>query len=170
MAKKISLREFQGHLADRLKDAAAGRATPALLGVQAGDGYWLLKLPDAGEIVPLPALTPVPLTRPWFAGIANVRGQLHAVADFSLFQGGEPTPRTAASRLLLVGARHGSNAALLVSRLLGLKNPENFSAAPADPGAAAWVAASRTDAEGRRWQQLDVCALLAAAAFMDIAA
>ena len=170
MAKKISLREFQEHLATRLRSAVEGQATSALLGIQAGSDYWLLSLSDSGEIVPLTPLTQVPLTRPWFAGIANIRGNLHAVADFSAFQGGEPTPQNASSRLLLVGTRHGNNAALLVTRMLGLKNPENLTAAPADPDAAAWVAASYTDAEGRRWKKLGVRELLADKAFMEIAA
>ena len=51
-----------------------------------------------------------------FAGIANIRGNLHAVTDFSVFRGGAPTPQNANARLLLIGAKHGANAALLVSR------------------------------------------------------
>ena len=56
-----------------------------------------------------------------FAGIANIRGNLYAVTDFSLFRGGEPTLLNANARLLLVGVKLGSNAALLVTRMQGLK-------------------------------------------------
>jgi hypothetical protein len=35
--------------------------------------------------------------------------------------------------LLLIGAKHGANAALLVSRMLGLKNPEDFTPEAQDP-------------------------------------
>ena len=49
----------------------------------------------------------MPLTRPWFAGIANIRGNLHAVSDFSLFRGGAPIVQNANARLLLIGTRHG---------------------------------------------------------------
>lgn len=170
MAKKISLREFQEHLAARLSSAAKGQATSALLGVQAGSDFWLLNLSDSGEIVPLPPLAPVPLTRPWFAGIANIRGNLYSVADFSAFRGGEPTPTNAASRLLLIGTRHGSNAALLVTRMLGLKNPELFSAQPAAAGALPWEAERLVDGDGREWKKLNVRELLADPDFMEIGA
>jgi len=110
MAKKISLREFQEHLAARLV-GASGQSAAGLLGIQSGADYWLVNLSDSGEIVPLTPLTAVPLTKPWFAGIANIRGNLYSVADFSAFQGKDPTPQNAGSRLLLVGTRHGTNAA-----------------------------------------------------------
>mgnify|MGYP000934342096 FL=1 len=170
MAKKISLREFQEHLAARLTSAAQGKANPALLGVQTGNDYWLLNLSEAGEIVPLPSLTPVPLTKPWFSGIANIRGNLYSVADFSALRGGDPTPLNAASRLLLVGTRHGSNAALLVTRMLGLKNPDQFSAATATDDAHPWEGGRVVDGDGREWKRLNVRAMLADPAFMEIGA
>ena len=170
MAKTISLREFQEHLAARLTSAAQGKANPALLGVQTGNDYWLLNLSEAGEIVPLPSLTPVPLTKPWFSGIANIRGNLYSVADFSALRGGDPTPLNAASRLLLVGTRHGSNAALLVTRMLGLKNPDQFSAATATDDAHPWEGGRVVDGDGREWKRLNVRAMLADPAFMEIGA
>lgn len=169
MAKKISLREFQEHLAARLAGASSQRAA-SLLGIQAGADYWLLNLSDSGEIVPLTPLAPVPLTKSWFAGIANIRGNLYAVADFSAFQGKEATPQNASSRLLLIGTRHGNNAALLVTRMLGLRNIEALTAASADPDAPLWAGEAYTDNEGRRWKMLDVGELLADESFMEIGA
>lgn len=169
MAKKISLREFQEHLAARLV-GAGGQTAAGLLGVQSGNDYWLVNLADSGEIVPLTPLTPVPLTRPWFAGIANIRGNLYSVADFSAFRGHEPTPQNAGSRLLLIGTRYGTNAALLVSRMLGLRNIEAFTPAPVAADAPAWAREAYTDNEGRRWKKLDVRELLADESFMEIGA
>ncbi len=169
MAKKISLREFQEHLAARLTSAAQGKASAALLGVQTGSDYWLLNLSDSGEIVPLPPLTSVPLTKPWYAGIANIRGNLYSVADFSALRGGEATPMNAASRLLLIGTRHGSNAALLVNRMLGLKNPDQFTAV-ADANPHPWESGRVVDNDGREWKKLNVRALLADPEFMEIGA
>ena len=126
MAKRISLREFQESLVERLNSAQRGATRRALLGVASGDDLWLLDLSDSGEVVPLPELTTVPLTKPWFAGIANIRGSLYSVVDFSAFRGGEPTRRNANARLLLVGARHGINSALLVDRTLGLKSLDDL--------------------------------------------
>lgn len=167
MAKKGSLREFQAHLATRLaganKQSAAG-----LLGVQSGTDCWLLNLSDSGEIVPLAPLTSVPLTKPWFAGIANIRGNLYSVADFSAFQGKEATPQNPSSRLLLIGTRHGNNAALLLTRMLGLRNMDDLTPVTAEPDAPAWANEAYTDNEGRRWKKLNVRCLLMDEDFMDI--
>lgn len=200
MAKRLSLREFQAGLAERLTSAARGANSRALLGIQAGSGYWLLSLADAGEIVPLTSLpslaslTPVALTKPWFIGLVNIRGVLYGVVDFSLFQGGEPTPLNDDARLLLIGTRHGSNSALLVSRTLGLKNPESLEcvaeaevasepepesalapemAAASEPTPAQpWLGETycdRQDAAAPRWRRLRVQPLLAHPEFLDIA-
>ena len=110
---------------------------PDLLGIQSGADYWLLNLSDSGEIIPLTPLTGVPLTKPWFVGIANIRGNLYSVADFSAFQGKEATPQNNSSRLLLIGTRHGNNTALLVTRMLGLRNLEDLTPVASDPEAPA---------------------------------
>jgi twitching motility protein PilI len=167
MARKSSLREFQAHLAARLAGIGDQRAA-GLLGFLSGPDHWLVGLPDSGEIVPLPPLTGVPLTRPWFVGIANIRGNLHAVTDFSAFRQKEATPRNAGSRLLLIGTRHGNNAALLVNRLLGLRNADDLTAAASDANAPPWADEAYMDREGQRWQMLNVKRLFSDGAFMDI--
>ena len=167
MAKKISLHEFQSYLAARLA-GTSNQSSAGLLGVQAGPDYWLLDLADSGEIIPLTPLTKVPLTKPWFAGIANIRGNLYSVVDLSAFLGKEATPQNTSSRLLLIGTRHGSNAALLVTRMIGLRNIEALTPEAAAPDAQAWAPEAYTDNEGRRWSKLKVRELLADEAFMDI--
>lgn len=167
MAKRGSLSEFQTHLANRLAGASAQSAA-GLLGVLSGNEHWLLALSDSGEVVPLPALTGVPLTFPWFVGMANIRGDLHAVSDFSAFRGQEATPQNTASRLLLIGARHGNNCALLVSRMLGLHNIADLTPTASAPGAPAWAQQAFLDKENRRWTLLDVSQLLADERFMNI--
>src|SRR5262249_41629797 len=94
VARQISLREFQQALAQRLREAQTEAEPTSRLGVQAGSGNWLLKLDDAGEMLPLPEISGVPLTRPWYLGLANIRGVLASVVDFAAFAGGEPTART----------------------------------------------------------------------------
>lgn len=170
MARKISLRQFQEHLAARLSSAARGQAAAGLLGVQAGSRLWLLNLSDSGEIIPSLHLAPVPLTKPWFAGIANIRGSLYSVADLSAFLGGDPTPYNANVRLLLVGTRYGSNAALLVNRSLGLKNLETLTPAEPDASLPVWGRECYTDGDGRTWHKLNLKELLADPDFMQIGA
>lgn len=165
MARRSSLREFQANLARRLAEANTAERR-GLLGFQAGSENWLIALPDAGEILPPPELSPVPLTRPWYRGLANVRGTLYGVVDFAHFHGEAPAIPAGRARLLLVGARHGLSCALLVSHVTGLRSEEDFETeAVADPRP--WVAHRRRDLQGRLWLQVDVGALLARPEFLD---
>lgn len=168
MAKRISLRQFQESLARRLASARRGEARRALLGVESGGDPWLLDLSDSGEVLPVPSLTTVPLTKPWFAGVANVRGMLYSVVDFSAFRGGEPTRRNADTRLLLVGARHGINSALLMDRTLGLKSIDDLEPVAVEGDRPEWAGIRRKDAQGRQWTLLKLRALLADPAFLDV--
>lgn len=169
MAKRISLREFQESLTDRLLLAEQGQVSRALLGVESGHNFWLLDLADSGEVVPLTTLTSVPLTKSWFAGVANIRGTLYSVVDFAAFMGLEPTPRNSEARLLLAGARHGINSALLVTRTLGLRPLDNLEPDPAARrDERPWIGDSYLDPQGRRWSRLQVRPLLADRQFIEI--
>jgi twitching motility protein PilI len=167
MAKKrISLREFQESLVRRLAEARTGdRRT--LLGVQAGDDNWLIDLTDTGEILPVPPLVPVPLTHDWFRGIANVRGTLYGVLDFSSFHRGNQIVPVGQARLLLLGARHGVNSALLVSRASGLRSLDDFEPESGPADERAWVGQRLRDMQNRLWLRLNVRGLLAHPRFLD---
>lgn len=154
MARRISLREFQQDLVRRLNEAAASDAPLARLGVQIGGELWLVRLEEAGEVIPVPHIAPVPLTRPWFRGLANIRGNLFSVVDMAAFQGGEPTPQTPDARLLLVAERYNTGAALLVSRMLGLRNlQQQFQPRPAASDRA-WESGRYVDRDGHLWREL----------------
>ena len=168
MATKTSLRKFQTDLAQRLADARAAPVSAARLGVQCGSGLWLIDLSEAGEIMPLPELTPVPLTRPWYAGVANARGTLVSVVDFSGFATGYTTPRGPETRLVLVNARLGINAALLVSRMLGLRNPRDFTRTPAHGVAQPWEGQRWSDQTGFQWRELKLASLVAQPEFLKV--
>ena len=166
--KKISLREFQEYLAGRLTSAARGDVVDAVLGIQSGGESWMLGLTDSGEIVSLPPLTPVPMTKPWFAGMANIRGNLYAVVDFAGFRGIEPTPLNSNTRLVLIGTRFGVNCAILVNRMLGLRPAGNFSPLQDSGGEPGWVDGAFEDQEGQRWRRLNVAGLLGDPEFMQV--
>lgn len=168
MAKKISLREFQQGLVSRIQNATQATVTSTRLGVQVGPENWLLDLTDASEVVPLPKLTTAPLTQKWFCGVANVRGNLYSVVDFSAFQGFDQTPQNVESRLLLVSSRYMDNSALLVTRMLGLKNVDDLTLLSGEPSARPWVAAQYKDKNGTTWNQLDLQHLVGHEEFMKI--
>jgi twitching motility protein PilI len=173
MTKRIDLRAYQESIASRLAAAQAGGGVPALLGFATGATRWLIDLPAAGEVLPLPALTTVPLTQAWFAGLASVHGELQSVVDFSVFCGGAPTPRNGAARILRVGTRYGINAALLVARVHGLKRSDTLFAAEDDGQTSGvsgdWCGAVFTDTQGERWTRLELDRLLADPRFLDAA-
>jgi twitching motility protein PilI len=169
MARRVSLREFQQDLVRRLNEAAASDAPSARLGVQVGSEFWLVRLEEAGEVIPVPTIARVPLTRGWFRGLANIRGNLFSVIDLSAFQGGEPTPQTPDARLLLVAERYHLNAALLVNRMLGLRNLQHFEPQVAEPQAAerAWEAGRYTGRDGQLWRELSMNALVYSEGFLQ---
>jgi len=155
MARRISLREFQQDLVRRLNEAAAADAPSARLGVQVGDELWLVKLEEAGEVIPVPPIAHVPLTRPWFRGLANIRGNLFSVIDLPAFQGREPTPMTPDARLLLVAERYNMSAALLVNRMLGLRNLQQFESQPGTNDRT-WEGGRFVDRDGQVWHELSM--------------
>jgi twitching motility protein PilI len=167
---KLSLREFQEELARKLSDTSGATSTRALLGLQSGAELWLIDLAESGEILPVPALTPVPLATGWLRGVANVRGVLYAVSDFSAFQGNAPTALTSDARLLLPHAKFGCNSALLVSRVLGLRALDDFEPADAALDPRPWVSTQFSDTQGRLWRRFDPRKLYTDARFLDVAA
>ena len=167
MAEKLSLRDYQRELAERLRAAEASRAA-SMLALQIGEEGWLVDLKDAGEVIPVPPITAVPLTRPWFKGVTNIRGNLFSVVDFPAFIGGPAVAVSEQSRLLLIGERFRLGGALLVDRSLGLRNPAQLTPQPAQAGDAAWVKARYSDQDGRAWKELDVAGLVQQQDFLAV--
>jgi len=167
MAARLSLRDYQLGLSARLQRAETDGRTASKLGLEVGGAAWLVDLAEAGEMLPVPPISAVPLTRPWFRGVANIRGNLYSVVDFGAFLGGEATAATDQARLLLISERFRAGCALLVGRSLGLRKSDELE--PRARGAESrWTRAEYTDAEGRRWNELDVPALVRDPEFLDV--
>src|SRR5574340_990066 len=98
--------------------------------------------------------------------MANIRGKLYSVVDFPAFLGRSPAAVGDQSRLLLVGERFRLAAALLVDRSLGLRNPAQLQ--PREGESAEWARAEYTDAEGRRWKELDLPQLVQHPDFLSV--
>jgi twitching motility protein PilI len=171
MARRTGLREFQLSVAERLRTAASTRAALASkLGFQVGGENWFVALHQVSEVIPVPPSVGVPLTHSWFRGVANVRGNLYSGIDFSAFQGGDATASGVERRVILVSDRLLAGSGLLVSRMLGLRNPEQFNAAPRPANAPPWVANAYSDAGGTRWLELDLPALVREQRFLEVGA
>ena len=135
-----------------------------------GADNWFVALHQVSEVIPVPPTVGVPLTQPWFRGVGNVRGNLYSVVDFSAFQGRDSIGAGMERRVILVSDRLVGGAGLLVSRMLGLRNPEQFTALPRPADAPAWVGGAFADAGGTRWLELDLPALVREQRFLEVGA
>lgn len=162
MPKQPDLRESRQDAAARPQAGDHADDQASALGVQIAGQNWLVDMFDISGVLPLPPLTPVPLTRPWFLGVVNVRGMLYGVTDVAAYQQKGKASKTAANRILLVAERHAFNAALLVDCVLGSRN------------AGAWAQdevqgqIQYRDERGNLWRKLDVADLLGQPDFLQI--
>lgn len=167
MQDKQSLREFQTQLAEKLKLAQVSRGVVSKLGFIAGGRNWLVDLDQVNEVVTVSGLTEAPWVRPWFIGVASVRGMLYGCTDLAAFLGlAEPMP-AGESHLLLAHPRFGVNAALRIERALGLRALADLRRESAGPDAANWEIARWRDAEDQEWVELSMQNLLASPVFLE---
>lgn len=165
MSKRFNLREFQQSVLDRMQaQAAGGSSRVSTLGVQVGEESWLVDMADINEVMSPPPLTRVPLTKPWYCGVANVRGNLYSIVDMGLYNGGAEIPLEGQSRVLLVGQKFAFNAGLLVSRVLGLRNATEWERT--EQGGKVLL----RDGSGQVWHKLEMAQLLQQPEFLQIGA
>jgi twitching motility protein PilI len=176
MARREALRELQQRLAQRLQAVRSEAPVASWLAVECGGQGILVSLPTAGEIFPFAALLPVPHTRSWFIGVANLRGGLHGVVDLAAFLGLRPTMSAPDAvrdnaRLVALNANLGSHSALLVEKLAGLRHADQLTPEPMDESAPrpAFAGPRWRDTDGRVWQELDLPALAQHEQFLAIA-
>jgi len=174
MANKEALRELQSRLAERLKAARSQARSVSWLAVECSGRGFLLPLQEAGEIFAPTAIVPVAHARPWFLGVANLRGGLHGVVDLAGFLGvksGDRAGEAARERAQLVAFNAGLeiNCALWVDRLAGLRSAEQLAAEPdSEPSRPSFVGGRFRDATGRLWQELRLSELAHHDAFLKI--
>jgi twitching motility protein PilI len=174
MAQREALRELQARLAERMQVARTEQRTRGWLAVEAGGCGFLLPLDQAGEIFPITDLRPLAHTRAWFCGVANLRGGLHGVVDLATFIGlREQVPAEAAgreaARLVGLNPAIGALCALRVDRLAGLRNADQLMAEPAPADRPSFARSVWRDAQGQRWQEIDLAELAAQDLFLSIA-
>jgi twitching motility protein PilI len=169
MARRSSLREFQQGVAQRLRDAASRTTVLSRLGFRVGDHNWLVNLSAVSGVIPVPEIIAVPMTLPWYRGVANIRGKLYSITDFSAYQGQRATGPGMERRVILVAENLIEGSGLIVNRMLGLHNPEQFTpAALRAEMARPWIKGAYHDAGGTSWYELDLSGLSRDTRFLDI--
>ena len=183
MANRESLREFQNRLAQRFLSVQTTGVVASWLAVESGRRALLFPLSHAGEIFPWTPARHVPHVKPWFLGVANLRGSLSGVVDLAQFldsdstlgtdDPGTPGLRTdsdlAQRRLVAFNPLLETGCALLVDKLIGLRTPESFTRSDAPrAGSPDYYGHVYTDDQGRCWQEINLQRLSLTPAFLGI--
>jgi len=146
------------------------------LGMQLGDFRLLVNLADVHEVLPVPNIQPVPLTKDWFLGMTNVRGNLVSVSDLYAWMGMSSTKINTNSRIVLLNSIRTTQVAILLDNVQGLQNLDKMQAVQVNfnesiPKLAMHQAlfdvANYIDPQGQYWLTLNVDTLLADGAFIQ---
>lgn len=158
MAKTSNLREFQEAILAKLKDAAnrVGAESSSRLGVLVGTKRFLINLNEVKEVLPVPHILSVPLTKPWFLGTTNVRGNLYNVSDLAQFLNMPPTAKSVNNRIMLLSTETTAQVALLVDGLVGLRNIQEMQVESDNDDSKQLFSKQRLkDADGNEWFEFD---------------
>jgi twitching motility protein PilI len=175
MANREALRDLQSRLASRLQAAKAEGLSISWLAVRAGGQDYLLPLAQSGEIFPLPSVQPVPYSQPWFLGVVNLRGGLYGVVDLAAYIAGKAPVRTeqywSEASVVTLSAALEINCSLLIDSLAGLRHVGAFSGSEPPPeGAPPYFGNRYVDADGSRWQEINLQLLSQTSEFLSISA
>ena len=159
-ARRTRLRAYQEELLERMQAAKSGNGERVQqLGLGIAGTRWLLDLTEAGEIVPGGPFTPVPLTRPWYLGLVNVRGALLGVIDLARYLDQDAPAAAGPGRLVTFSPALGFNCALRVDQVYGLRQA----------GAMERDGDALRDPEGNTWKPLSLAALVREERFLHVA-
>lgn len=171
MANPDALHELQARLAAQLELAQTQDRGRAWLAVESAGAGFLLPLNQAGEIFPFRGCLAVPHTRPWFLGVANLRGQLQGVVDLARFLDLDPQrgPLTQ-GWLVAINPRLDCNAALRVDRLAGLRREEQLQHLPEQEASRPRFAGDlyQDPTAALPWREIKLVELASEAHFLDI--
>jgi twitching motility protein PilI len=175
MANREALRDLQARLANRLQAAKAEGLSISWLAVRAGGQDYLLPLAQSGEIFPLPAVQSVPYSQSWFLGVVNLRGGLYGVVDLASYVAGEAPLRTeqywSEASVVTLNSALEINCCLLIDSLAGLRHVGAFSGSEPPPeGAPPYFGNRYVDADGSRWQEINLQQLSQMSEFLSISA
>lgn len=167
----MSKEEYQHTLTEQIKKAGNTEPSLAALGVAVGEDRYLIPMNEVSEVIQIPKLARVPLTQPWFLGLANVRGSLYGITDLGVYLGGQSMPFNLKSRILLVSPGNKVYGGFVVNSMLGIRSLSEFT--PIQPSRKKRQSQGDIkqyqDAEGRLWRALSLFQLIRDEKFFQIA-
>ncbi|MHB1677252.1 MAG: chemotaxis protein CheW [Sulfuriferula sp.] len=169
MSKRVSLRQFQQELSNRLQRATSQSTVNSRLAVRVGTQNWLIDLADISEVIAPPPFASVPLTQHWFLGVTNIRGKLYSVVDLPAYAGISNVQHHASNRLLITHPRFATNSALLIDQALGLRNIDQMHL-ESHHAESSLNADCYRDNQGGIWFSINMPALVTDPAFLTVSA
>ena len=165
----MSTEEYQFTLTEQVKSIGKSGTSSTVLGVAAGEDRYLIPMAEVSEVIPIPKLARVPLTQPWFLGLANVRGNLYGITDLGVYLGGNPMQFNLKSRILLSAPGNKIYGGFIVNSMLGIRNLSEFiSVKLARKELPRGITAQYKDTEGRLWRELSLFELIHDEKFLQI--
>jgi twitching motility protein PilI len=171
MTIKLGTRlEYQLALTEQINGSVEQASTTVpVLGINLGEERWLVPMNDVGEVLPVPKITSVFLTEPWFLGVINVRGKLYGLCDLAQFCGGVSTRIGVKTRVLLIASRLSPNCAILAGCMLGIRNLSEFTKQIDCRDTRPFVEGVYRDRQARIWRLLNLPILMRLDSFFRIA-
>lgn len=165
-----TLKDYQASILAKLEQAKKTdvSTTHTYLGVRLAGNNVLVSMQDISETLPIAELYPVPLVKPWFLGVTNIRGILYSVYDLAQLLTGVKTGLSTSSRALLVHDDIASHIAIMVESVKGIRKIENMRKSERAVGFEFCMQAEvYEDESGEAWQVLDCAKLLTAKQFVQ---
>jgi len=137
-----------------------------------GDARLVCSIEQVHEFLPVPVFTPVPGTKPWILGLANMRGELLTIVDLAWFLNGQRSDVSMRTRLLAATLR-GRPVGLLVDEVFGQRHfVSDEGKKPRMPKDSPLKSFVQTQYRSGKevWQELDLESLFSTSDFLNGAA
>ncbi len=142
------------------------------IGFSVGDRRLVTSMADISEVMHCPKLARVPGAKDWLMGVANLRGALLPVVNLQGFLRAQPAELDRGSRVLVI-EQGEILSGLAVEEVFGVKHflddQRLYDAAASENWLSPYVVNSFS-VGGEIWEVFDVHILIAAPAFMQVAA
>ena len=164
-------RRAEGDPAAPLGASASGDVWRGI-GFSVGDQRLVTSMADVSEVMHLPKLARVPGAKDWLMGIANQRGALLPVVNLHGFLRGRSAVLNRDSRILVI-EQDEILSGLAVEEVFGVKHFLNEQRLPDETASETWLSpyvVGSFRVANVTWEIFDVHTLIAAPAFMQVAA
>jgi len=140
------------------------------IGFVLGDRQLVAPMSEVAEVLYLPALTKVPGVKPWFKGLANVRGRLLTVIDLGLFLG-MPAKGSARENRVLVVQCGELYTGVLVDRISGMQvfDPAKCLEIEADESLVSGYLQGSFERDNQHWSIFSLFKLVESSQFLQVA-